>query len=177
MSDTPHGPGWWLASDGRYYAPELHPDAVAATSQQTPATHSSGRLGDVHDVRDTRLVPEAVFDALLASASGRPRLVATPEQYIDRYGSWNKGPWGLLITTEEVLVGRKKMTGMKIALRLPILEFVRFGVDQNPSGLWEAHFALDTQGQLSLLFNSLEPAEHTAEYINSGVLFRREGIG
>jgi hypothetical protein len=26
MSDTPQGPGWWLASDGRWYAPELHPD-------------------------------------------------------------------------------------------------------------------------------------------------------
>ena len=25
MSDTSPGPGWWLASDGRWYAPELHP--------------------------------------------------------------------------------------------------------------------------------------------------------
>ena len=29
MSDSSPGPGWWLASDGRWYAPELHPDAVA----------------------------------------------------------------------------------------------------------------------------------------------------
>ncbi len=28
MSDTPQGPGWWMASDGRFYAPELHPDAA-----------------------------------------------------------------------------------------------------------------------------------------------------
>lgn len=27
MSDQPSGPGWWLASDGRWYPPELHPDA------------------------------------------------------------------------------------------------------------------------------------------------------
>lgn len=27
MSDTPQGPGWWLASDGRYYPPEQHPSA------------------------------------------------------------------------------------------------------------------------------------------------------
>ena len=26
MSDTSQGPGWWQASDGRWYAPELHPD-------------------------------------------------------------------------------------------------------------------------------------------------------
>jgi hypothetical protein len=28
MSDTSQGPGWWMASDGKWYAPELHPDAV-----------------------------------------------------------------------------------------------------------------------------------------------------
>lgn len=27
MSDTSQGPGWWQASDGRWYAPELHPTA------------------------------------------------------------------------------------------------------------------------------------------------------
>lgn len=26
MSDFAQGPGWWEASDGRWYAPELHPD-------------------------------------------------------------------------------------------------------------------------------------------------------
>jgi hypothetical protein len=25
MSDTSQGPGWWLASDGRWYPPETHP--------------------------------------------------------------------------------------------------------------------------------------------------------
>lgn len=27
MSDTSQGPGWWLASDGRWYPPESHPNA------------------------------------------------------------------------------------------------------------------------------------------------------
>jgi len=26
MSDAPHGYGWWQASDGKWYAPELHPN-------------------------------------------------------------------------------------------------------------------------------------------------------
>ncbi len=26
MSDTPQGDGWWVATDGRWYAPESHPD-------------------------------------------------------------------------------------------------------------------------------------------------------
>jgi hypothetical protein len=25
MSDKPEGPGWWIASDGQWYPPELHP--------------------------------------------------------------------------------------------------------------------------------------------------------
>ncbi len=30
MTDTSQGPGWWLASDGKWYAPELHPNASAS---------------------------------------------------------------------------------------------------------------------------------------------------
>ena len=26
MSDSSQGPGWWIASDGKWYAPHLHPD-------------------------------------------------------------------------------------------------------------------------------------------------------
>ncbi len=29
MSDTSEGPGWWIASDGRWYPPEFHPAPVA----------------------------------------------------------------------------------------------------------------------------------------------------
>lgn len=32
MSDTQQGPGWWLASDGRWYPPELHPSAQPAAA-------------------------------------------------------------------------------------------------------------------------------------------------
>ena len=37
MSDAPLGEGWWLASDGKYYAPELHPDFVSPAPQVPPA--------------------------------------------------------------------------------------------------------------------------------------------
>ncbi|MCC5953731.1 MAG: hypothetical protein JJU45_16685 [Acidimicrobiia bacterium] len=40
MSDTSQGPGWWQASDGKWYAPELHPDAAARTVQYDPAAHA-----------------------------------------------------------------------------------------------------------------------------------------
>ena len=32
MSDVPQGPGWWLASDGKWYAPQQHPGFVSPTS-------------------------------------------------------------------------------------------------------------------------------------------------
>ena len=35
MSDMSQGPGWWLASDGRWYPPELHPSVTQAASVPT----------------------------------------------------------------------------------------------------------------------------------------------
>ena len=32
MSDVSQGPGWWLASDGKWYPPEQHPEVLAITS-------------------------------------------------------------------------------------------------------------------------------------------------
>lgn len=58
MSDAPQGPGWWLASDGRWYPPESHspslppppptaypPPGNSPPSGAYPAPHTtSGRL-------------------------------------------------------------------------------------------------------------------------------------
>ena len=49
MSDVSQGPGWWLASDGKWYAPELAatqpqappPVAVSSNPSQIPLTNSS----------------------------------------------------------------------------------------------------------------------------------------
>jgi TM2 domain-containing membrane protein YozV len=37
MSDVSQGPSWWQASDGKWYAPDLHPDYQASA----PADHSA----------------------------------------------------------------------------------------------------------------------------------------
>jgi hypothetical protein len=36
MSDKSEGPGWWIASDGKWYPPELHP-SVREESATTPS--------------------------------------------------------------------------------------------------------------------------------------------
>ncbi len=38
MSDVWAGPGYWLASDGKWYAPELHPSLVQPPAEATPET-------------------------------------------------------------------------------------------------------------------------------------------
>lgn len=41
MSDQPEGQGWWLASDGKWYAPELHPGlSHDALTQELPTVGS-----------------------------------------------------------------------------------------------------------------------------------------
>ena len=38
MSDVNQGPGWWMASDGKWYPPHTHPDAQAPAAPTAPAT-------------------------------------------------------------------------------------------------------------------------------------------
>lgn len=57
MSDISLGPGWWQASDGKWYSPELHPDGPAPTDapqsqefgQQPPTWSSERRLRQASD--------------------------------------------------------------------------------------------------------------------------------
>jgi hypothetical protein len=62
MSDKSEGPGWWIASDGKWYPPELHPSvreksAVTASAvataprrrqpQSEPAAHVGPQFPDL----------------------------------------------------------------------------------------------------------------------------------
>ncbi len=40
MSDRQERSGWWLASDGKWYAPESHPSAVTATAPPTSGSYA-----------------------------------------------------------------------------------------------------------------------------------------
>lgn len=44
MSDTSQGPGWWLASDGRWYPPELAPAAPPAAGRGGELGPTDGRV-------------------------------------------------------------------------------------------------------------------------------------
>jgi hypothetical protein len=36
VSDKPEGPGWWIASDGNWYPPELHPSVREGSRMRSP---------------------------------------------------------------------------------------------------------------------------------------------
>ena len=57
MSDKPQGPGWWLASDGTWHPPELHPSVRDDTSANPAPT----------------AVPEAPVTATAAPAADSPQ--------------------------------------------------------------------------------------------------------
>jgi uncharacterized membrane protein len=45
VSDESQGPGWWLASDGKWYPPELAPGAPSPTAYTAPAGAPGGTPG------------------------------------------------------------------------------------------------------------------------------------
>src|SRR5262245_10048365 len=42
MSDSSQGPGWWQASDGKWYPPESHPDHAGQATSADPGADPSG---------------------------------------------------------------------------------------------------------------------------------------
>jgi hypothetical protein len=56
MSDASQGPGWWIASDGKWYPPDLHPDRTQPGPPSDPAT-GPPPTGEVVAAPDGPIVP------------------------------------------------------------------------------------------------------------------------
>jgi hypothetical protein len=85
MSDSSQGPGWWVASDGKWYAPEQHPDARAAadqaevTDQATPTTTKATESEPVDaDAAEPAGEPEASDSESPAPAADEAVTAAQP---------------------------------------------------------------------------------------------------
>ena len=62
MADTSGGPGWWQASDGKWYPPEQHPAALAqAEAAAGAATSGRGPIGKPRKTGLTILVSIVTF--------------------------------------------------------------------------------------------------------------------
>lgn len=86
MSDVTQGPGWWIASDGKWYPPELHPSVRAKAQEAGDAAaadrdpSSDGGQPDHgrwdHSQRSTKggpKIPDLFQQALNSVASERSR--------------------------------------------------------------------------------------------------------
>ncbi len=83
MSDVWEGPGWWIASDDKWYPPELHPDVSGtghSASDDTGRTTDSGTEGDVSPDTSTTPIRKTPPAAVLGPSDdrwqGRPILGA-----------------------------------------------------------------------------------------------------
>ncbi len=72
MSETQQGAGWWQASDGKWYAPELHPNYVAPTAS-SPTEDVSPTAGP-----GAKEAPEAVAPGASAPPGGYEGFPTTP---------------------------------------------------------------------------------------------------
>jgi Domain of unknown function (DUF4429) len=67
MSDTSQGEGWWLASDGKWYPPELRSEP--ARQATVDASESDSEAGDSPRLADIEATPESGGEELSAEGS------------------------------------------------------------------------------------------------------------
>ncbi|MHB1582152.1 MAG: hypothetical protein ACYC0E_00180 [Acidimicrobiales bacterium] len=92
MSDVSQGPGWWLASDGRWYPPETHPQyRAAATTVAEPgaATGSDPAAGSATPATgsDPAAMATTATDAA-TTAPGEPAAGTAPAGAADEQPGW-----------------------------------------------------------------------------------------
>ncbi|MGP8007294.1 MAG: hypothetical protein ACLP2J_09710 [Acidimicrobiales bacterium] len=71
MSDVAQGPNWWIASDGKWYPPDLHPSVraqVPATAPVGASASAGGRPGE-QQAHVGPPVPDLVQAALQGSSN------------------------------------------------------------------------------------------------------------
>ena len=85
MSDVTQGPGWWIASDGKWYPPELHPSVRAKAQADGEAAGAGQDLAGEdgpdhgrwdHSQRSTKggpKIPDLFQQALNSVSSERAR--------------------------------------------------------------------------------------------------------
>jgi hypothetical protein len=97
MSDIPLGPGWWQASDGKWYHPDQHPSAVAgrttttvppSASSETPAVGAGASSPYTAEPASPYLAPEPTPATVAQQPlTAQQSLTKTPTAAIDK-GWW-----------------------------------------------------------------------------------------
>ena len=114
MSDTSQGPGWWQASDGKWYAPELYPKdwpkpnptPDASAEEAAPTSAATESMPVVEPEQSAPVVSEPVVETPPAAATESVPVVetpstppATPDPAVSAAAEW-AGPANVPISAE-----------------------------------------------------------------------------
>ncbi|MEN8239862.1 MAG: DUF4328 domain-containing protein [Actinomycetota bacterium] len=99
MADRPRDDTWWIASDGKWYPPTLHPDPEAAPTSAVEHARSTERSSSI---------PVGLTRAVTAALAASTAMFAIAAVFGLRYGSALRSTTmsaGDVAATEEVFVG------------------------------------------------------------------------
>ena len=103
MSEQSEGEGWWLAVDGRWYAPHLHPDAQAQAAAVQPVAEVPETGAATGEASAPNGSPHDSSRAGSSAATEAARLAAKAEEYRLQSENWAKGAAGERLTGERLL--------------------------------------------------------------------------
>ena len=103
MSERSEGEGWWLAVDGSWYAPHLHPDAQARAAAAQPVTEVPETGAAPGEAAAPTESPHDSSRAGSSAATEAARLAAKAEEYRLQSENWAKGAAGERLTGERLL--------------------------------------------------------------------------
>ena len=103
MSEQSEGEGWWLAVDGRWYAPHLHPDAQAQVAAAQPVTEVPETGAAAGEAAAPSESPHDSSRAGSSAATEAARLAAKAKEYRLQSENWAKGAAGERLTGERLL--------------------------------------------------------------------------
>jgi len=107
MSDTSQGPGWWQASDGKWYAPESATSPPPPPPPMTPSTsESDDDLGDEEGEDDEEEVDDSQSDSKRKVRQKKVRYPTfTHAQYLGGLPGTKNGVGNLIFAVDAVGVG------------------------------------------------------------------------
>jgi hypothetical protein len=106
MSDMSQGPGWWIASDGKWYPPHLHPSVRTPDPSEAVDSGASGQASDAA-VSGAFETPADVSPGVASAfPSSSPASSFTPA-----YGAPGAGGYGTETGLPESLAPKKRSRG------------------------------------------------------------------
>lgn len=109
MSDTPVGPGYWQASDGRWYAPELYPGWGQPPTPVAPPSQAMAWVFTLLTALSCWLLLPA---AIVYTRKARREAESAPGLY--RWSAWNPLNHPVLLFVGATFLTVGLMVGMQV---------------------------------------------------------------